>query len=135
MPFIAWSPEFSVGIDSIDRQHKRLVELIDILYESRIAGTTALSLPHLLVELRRCKEEHFAFEELCFERTGFPDARRHVEEHRKLTRRLKEFQVTLAHEKLPTTLELLDFLNTWLKDHILGMDKAYADHLRKGGIT
>lgn len=38
MAFINWSDKLSVGVQQMDMQHKRLVELINELYEAMNSG-------------------------------------------------------------------------------------------------
>lgn len=39
MPLIEWNDSFSVKIDSIDEQHKKLVDLLNSLNEEMVQGT------------------------------------------------------------------------------------------------
>ena len=63
MSFITWKDSFSVGVHSIDDQHKKLVEMINNLYVEFYKGITNEFLNKLIAELEKYTVYHFSFEE------------------------------------------------------------------------
>jgi hemerythrin len=127
MPFSEWSDEFSVGVDEIDREHKRLLGVLNDLHDAVQAGEAREVLGKVMDELLLYVAYHFAHEEELFLRTDYPGFERHRLQHRALTITVKEiyedFQLSDS-EALPR--QVLLFLKHWLYDHIMGSDRAFG---------
>jgi hemerythrin len=127
MPFAEWSDEFSIGIEEINQEHRRLLDLLNELHDAVDAGSAREVLGKVLDELMRYVVYHFSHEEELFQRTNYPGAERHIRQHRDLTATAKkvydDFQ-TSASETLPR--QVLDFLKNWLVEHIMGSDRAFG---------
>jgi hemerythrin len=127
MPFAEWSDEFSVGVEEIDREHKRLLGVLNDLHNAVQAGEAREVLGRVMDELLLYVAYHFAHEEELFLRTDYPGFERHRLQHRALTITVKEiyedFQLSDA-EALPS--QVLLFLKHWLYDHIMGPDRDFG---------
>lgn len=134
MPFINWTDDFSVGIPSIDEQHQELIALINGLNEARLKGFANEAVGPTLTRLLAYADRHFAYEEELFERTAFPLAQEHALEHQGFHQRILELQGQLARQVNPSALELMDFMIGWLKQHMVGSDRKYTEHLKAAGI-
>lgn len=125
-----WSPEYSVGIEEIDRQHKELLRLFAVI-KNAIASDQGWSTIHYsLVEVKRFAHFHFQFEEALMRLYGFDGYEEHMAAHEKMLHTLE----STAHESLQesTKEEILKFLRDWLIDHIHGADRSYARHILEG---
>ncbi|MEO5355501.1 MAG: hypothetical protein H7835_20150, partial [Magnetococcus sp. XQGC-1] len=60
---LEWSDNLSVGVDSIDDDHKRLVSLIRELFSASFLGTGDEEIPAILKKLNNYTEYHFYREE------------------------------------------------------------------------
>ena len=49
--FILWNESYNIGIQIIDVQHKKLVDILNELYESFVDQTTGQKLNKILIEL------------------------------------------------------------------------------------
>jgi hemerythrin len=134
MSFMSWEDRFSVGVASIDTQHRKLIDMINELHDARLKGKSSEALGHIFGELATYTVEHFAYEERLFEQTRYPATIAHKAEHEALRNKVKELQTAMEGQKYPFTMELMDFLREWLQKHILGTDKAYSGHLVAAGI-
>jgi hemerythrin-like metal-binding protein len=134
MSFMSWEAQFSVGLDSIDTQHKKLVEMINELHDARLKGRSNETLAHIFEQLATYTVEHFAYEEKLFDQTGYPASAGHKSEHEALRTKVGELKAQMETQKYPFTMELMDFLREWLQKHIMGSDKAYSAHLKAAGI-
>jgi hemerythrin len=124
-----WSPEYSVEEDSLDRQHQELFRMLNDLHDAMKEGTGAQAAPGILKNLVQYVLEHFACEEALMAQAGYPDLARHKAEHDKLTDELAQILQDFESGKVALSMKLLQFLRTWLQDHILGCDKKYAPFL------
>jgi hemerythrin-like metal-binding protein len=130
MPFVKWSPEFSVGVDEIDSDHRKLLDLVNGLYDAVTYGSGRDELGKVLEGLAEYVHYHFAHEEDLFERTNYPGTERHRLQHRALTTTVAEIYEDYksgSTDILP--MQVLEFLKNWLYEHILGSDRAFGVYL------
>jgi hemerythrin len=134
-PLIAWNNEMSIGIESIDAQHKKLVALINDLYVASNEGLGKEFLGRTLDGLIAYTIEHFNHEEGLFLKTDYPDAEEHIKEHAKLKDDVMAIKAKFESGDTATlSEEVLRFLVKWLMNHTLGMDKHYRAHLIAAGV-
>jgi hemerythrin len=127
MPFAEWSDEFSVGVEEIDDDHKRLLRLLNELQTAVEAGERREVLGKVLDGLLHYVSYHFAHEEELFLRTNYPGYKAHERKHRALTDTAhairEDFQLS-ASMALPP--QVLEFLKNWLCEDILGADRDFG---------
>jgi hemerythrin-like metal-binding protein len=127
MPFAEWTDEFSVGVAEIDRDHQRLLGLLNELHDAVEAGDAQDVLGKVLDGLVHYVSYHFASEEALFLRSNYPDYKQHMRKHQALAATVKEIHKDFqreASEAVP--LQVLEFLKNWLYEDILGADLAFG---------
>ncbi|MCE1188838.1 MAG: bacteriohemerythrin [Ignavibacteria bacterium] len=134
MPFITWDSGLSVGVEEIDRQHKKLFDLVNDLYDAMREGKGNEIVGTVLRELHVYTVTHFQFEEKLFRQTGYPGSVNHKMEHDALIQRVDELQSKFDSGKVALHLEVLNLLKDWLNQHIRNSDRAYSVHLNSRGI-
>ena len=135
MSFLKCDEEFSVGVASIDEQHKRMVEIVAALYNSMVSGMSDETFERVFDGLVDCTCTHFKHEEDFFATTRFPLAEQHTQQHEDLKRHIATFRTNVLDRSSPIqSLEMMNFLKIWLMDHIQGEDKKLGAHLNGLGI-
>jgi len=135
MPLMEWTEEMSVGVQVIDDDHKKLIDMLNDLNDGVITGKNNRSLEGVIEGLLRYTKYHFDREERFFAETGYPGGAAHKAEHDLLTRRVSNLQTRFeAGQSLELSLEALAFLKDWLTGHIMGSDQRYGPHLNAKGI-
>lgn len=147
MGHIEWTGALSVGIEAIDAQHRRLIDIINRLDDETAASGHESGLSALLVELDDYAREHFSIEEEAFDETGYPGRRSHKAEHDAFIGKLADFRKSLAgHGGAAGKIDMsageaesgtdprpeaamLAFLRSWLTRHISFSDKRYKPWL------
>jgi hemerythrin-like metal-binding protein len=132
----SWTNRLSVGVVSLDDDHKILIDLLNDLHDGILAGHGAVPLGFLLGGLVNYTQFHFAREEDFFAQFGYPSAAAHLAEHEQLLRRLMEIQEDLKanpHAGLP--LERAGMLKDWIMGHIEFADQKYSGHLKAHGLS
>ena len=135
MPLMTWNDRMSVGVAEIDVEHKRLVAMLNDLYDGIQSGRGKEALGKTLDGLVAYTGNHFQHEERLFVQTGYPAAVAHKLEHETLVTQVLEIQAKYkagATEVL--SLEVMGFLKTWLAQHIMGSDRKYGPHFNSKGI-
>ncbi len=129
MQAFQWDRRFDTGIESVDTQHKHLVEVVNQLGTLLETGNDpdAEALTALFHDLAQYAHRHFADEEQLMAAAGIDI--RHLQEHARHHRQFVEQVVNLwnARSTLAHPAETLHgFLASWLTVHILGEDQLMA---------
>jgi hemerythrin len=121
---LIWTSNLNTGIDVIDKQHRRIVVVINRLRAARRSGDKD-ALGPVIDELVDYTLSHFAFEEALMEDAGYPLAQGHKRLHDLMARHVHEFRERFRNGE-DVGGELNTLLSRWLFDHILNMDAAYV---------
>ncbi len=131
---IAWKEEYSVGVQVLDDDHKKLVQLLNQFTTAYDYAMSESFERQALEDLVDYTKTHFLREEKIMEENGYPDIVAHKEQHRKMIEQVEVF-VGLYHQKGHEALEdVSTFLSKWLINHINGTDKQYTSHLNGKGV-
>lgn len=135
MPLINWSSNLSVNVAEMDRQHRKLVDLINELFDAMSSGKGKDVIGKILDGLTEYTKTHFASEERMMQRHNYPELSMQQSEHTKLTRQVMDLQEKNKGGKVSITLETMNFLKDWLQNHILQNDKKYGPYLNSRGVS
>ena len=118
--------EYKIGIEIIDEQHKKLFELTEKTYQL-LKNDFALDkydkIIHLIEELKEYTEFHFKTEEDYMESIGYKRMFTQKVEHVAFVKKLKDVDLKkIDHDQDQYIIEILQFLNDWLVEHILEKD-------------
>lgn len=130
----AWEDKFSVGIQSIDIQHKQLFKLISDLLEEMKLGKAGQVINPIIQELEKYAVIHFRKEEFFFERFNYPEKVRHMAEHQVFIQKVDSLKSSIKSGNTSVAFELLNFLKLWIEQHILVSDKEYSECFRQNGL-
>ena len=126
-----WSPEYSIGIPELDREHEELFRHFDRLIEAiagRHDGTGALEIIHFLDDYIH---NHFMREEKLMHTFHFPEGELHKGQHRYFKgvfyRLREEIEKNGAHQF--DELQLAKLLTTWWTNHIMNLDRKLGSYL------
>ncbi len=133
MAFFSWSDNLSVGVKASDDDHKKLIDILNRLYDGMKSGQGKDVVGKVLDDLINYTKFHFAREEEFFAKTGYP-AVEHKEQHRLLVKQAEDLRSRFKGGENSISVETLDFLKDWLTLHIQGTDKKYTEHLNAAGI-
>ena len=132
-PF-AFTQNFHTGIPIIDEEHKQLFAIIaktNNVIRAELLHDKYDEIMEILSQLRSYTEMHFADEEAYMERISYPDLEAQKRAHSAFVEKLVEidlFDLDEMDDHQQSYLEsLIDFLSSWLTNHILYMDKRIAE--------
>lgn len=123
--FILWTEAMSVGHAELDRDHQRLIGILNHLGINVELGNRHI-VEFILEDLADYAQVHFRREEQHLQRLNFPELERHGSIHDAITRRIEDAKWKYL-QGFSATLhgELLTFLTSWLNHHILVEDMKY----------
>ena len=119
MTFIAWEKEYNTGIHEIDTQHRRLVDIINELFDARHSQSPQAVLNVISSQLIDYAEHHFVFEEALISRLNKPKLAEHMVVHQKFRDQITEILRQQSEEEYVVEDILMKFLQGWLTKHIL----------------
>ena len=129
MKDLVWTKILSIGVDEIDEDHHRLLDIFNILNHSVTEGATPDYLAAVLEELINCTAWHFSHEERLMLKHGYEGLASHKAEHRELIKSAKELQQKILQAGNIVATEDLEFLERWLTEHILTDDLKMGNYL------
>ena len=128
MAYMVWTDALNTGIEVIDNQHRRIVEMINQLHDAS-QGHSREALGEVIENLVDYTLSHFAFEESLMEDAGYEYLRAHKKVHELFIKRVSEFQMRFkAGEDVAGDLNGL--LSRWLFNHIKSDDAAYVGSVK-----
>ena len=118
----------TLGIEEIDGDHSKLIELYNILNQSVTKGASREYVEAVLEEMINCTIWHFSHEERLMVKYGYSGYEEHKQDHKDLIEGASKLkQKFLQAGKLEE--EDLVYLERWLTEHILVSDSRLADFL------
>jgi hemerythrin len=126
---LIWDNVLSVQVQEIDEDHRRLVDLYNILNHAVAEGDAANYIEAVMEELISCTIWHFRHEERLMLKYGYEGFVEHKSEHQELIESARELQQRLLQEGEPVSSEDIGFLEHWLIGHILGADMDLGSYL------
>lgn len=133
MAYMDWRPELEVGQGKLDGDHRSLVDVLNRLHSAREAGKGKEEIERVLVFLRDYVVTHFRTEESLMIQYRFPGAALHFAAHVDLVMKVSDLLVEYRAGRAELTDAVLGFLEAWLVDHILGLDKELGRFLKARG--
>ena len=128
----AWAPDLSVGVESIDAQHRELMARANALLEASQLGQGRQAALDTLLFLSDYVAQHFEDEERLMEEEGFPGLELHRAEHARFRVTLRSlvhrFSTTGADRALGSAVE--QEVCAWIQGHVLATDRELGRHVR-----
>ena len=118
-----------IGIDEIDDDHGKLINLFNILNHSVTEGAATDYVAAVLEELINCTVWHFSHEERLMLKYGYDAYEVHKAEHKDLVDSIRELQQSFLQTGSLDEKEHLKFLERWLTEHILVADIRLGSYL------
>jgi len=132
--YVEWKDEYSVGLDSIDRQHKKLLNLINQLQTAVDYSTGEEFEREALDELVAYTKTHFSFEEGLMKDNDYPDYEPHKAQHEKMVKHVEDVLSEYEKDHDTAMSNAVEFLKDWLINHINGTDQKYSQFLIEKGV-
>ena len=124
-------PEYYTGIDFIDQEHAMLFSIANKAYELLVNDFIPDKYDYILdviKELKDYTQYHFNHEEEYMDSIGYKRILSQKVAHNDFIEKLNEYGDDAIDERQrDSLLELLDFLNNWLIEHIYKKDKLIAE--------
>ena len=128
---LKWSSLFTVGIVSIDKEHKKIVDLINKLESSTASGNARENISQIFDELFDYTVSHFNYEEKLFDTYNYPRKNEHKKIHTAILNKVKALNKDSKHINQQSVSA---FLRGWIKHHFCVIDQEYSKFLIEKGV-
>lgn len=134
MAIINWTADFVFGINEIDEQHKKWINLINKSHEYIDKGKKRNMIIESLKELIEYSKIHIKKEEYYMEKFEYPGFEEHKKEHNLFIQKVKTLMDKYRKNDSDLDSEIMDFLIDWLLHHIQVVDKKYVPLFKTKGL-
>ena len=134
MALLSWKENYSVKVAKIDKEHQKLVGLINELHSAMMERKGKEVLGKIIDELAKYTITHFATEEKYFDKFNYPDTAAHKKEHNDFVAKVSDFQKGFDRGQIMLSMDVMNFLKDWLVNHIQGTDQKYSEYFNKHGL-
>jgi hemerythrin-like metal-binding protein len=131
---LVWADEYSVGVEELDNQHKRMFVVINELLDAIDTNTTADHLGNIIDSLIKYKIFHFSTEEKYFKEFNYEGAEDHIAKHHEFNDKLTALKEKHPEYTVEFAFELVDFLEDWLIEHLMVVDQKYTKCFNDHGL-
>lgn len=119
--------DYRIGIESIDNEHRKLFEIADRAYETLMDEFIPDKYDYIVDILNELKEyaaTHFKHEEEYMMSIHYKRLISQKASHDEFIEKISEYDLqALDDNQKDAILEILEFLNDWLVNHIMKSDK------------
>lgn len=134
MAILNWNNQLVLGIDSVDEQHRHLIDLANQLDEAVALGTDRDTLIKIVNSLIEYTVHHFQDEEQLMSASKYNPTvyAVHEAEHKEFMAKMMTIQSEVEADINALSKDLMDYLVDWLCHHVLSTDKQMALSLING---
>jgi len=132
--YVKWKDAYNVGVDLIDEDHQKLMNLINKLKMAVRYHTGECYEKQAMDELAEWTRTHFAREERLMQRHGYPGYEEHKKQHDAMLARVAASIEDYDERGHDALVDVAPLVRDWLVNHIHNIDQSYARYLREKGL-
>jgi len=122
MKLLAWKPSYSLGIPSVDLEHREMIALINQAYAALQGKFDQAAVEAMLGEIHACIAAHFALEERLMRESGYAGYAAHKDDHERLLEQILDLMDGYAADPEAGGRELSERLSDWFGGHFASFD-------------
>ncbi|MCK5127415.1 MAG: hemerythrin family protein [candidate division Zixibacteria bacterium] len=126
MSLIVWSDEYCVGIQNIDEQHQKLIQMINNLNDAIQDKKNRDTLDSIITEIYFYYAYHFGYEEAMMDGNDYNQFENHKGIHQQFVHTLDRLKDEFEHGAKDISVEILAYLQKWITSHIREVDREYC---------
>ncbi|HLE94427.1 MAG: bacteriohemerythrin [Sulfuricaulis sp.] len=117
MALIDWDDKFSVGVASVDHEHRQLLELINETYNRMIRPGAEDAVKDFLGEIFARISMHFALEEKIMRQHHYDHYAEHKADHERLLDEIRDIMDDYEERKYFSEEQCAHSLQQWFIEH------------------
>ncbi|TRZ91971.1 MAG: hypothetical protein D4R84_13240, partial [Rhodocyclaceae bacterium] len=131
---VIWNDDLSVHVARMDLQHKRLIEIANVIAEHLYPGADRGALTAAFDALVDYTRHHFAAEEKLMALYCYPEAAEHCLGHANLVSEVTECATRVREGNVFDSAAFLRSFQSWLLGHMREQDRDYGSFLNAKGV-
>jgi hemerythrin len=132
MAVLEWKDEFLTGVESIDNEHRWLIDMINEFDEKCLANDI-LSANRLFDDLKDFLNEHSENEENLMSRYEYPGLEAHRNDHKKIALKAAEVEHRFREQGIFSPAEIKGFVIEYFYRHIMVEDRKFGEFVKTAG--
>ena len=127
MELVEWSEDLATGVKEMDLQHRRLINMINRVYDMLNEGQKEEAREFFIKEITSYVEEHFRDEEEFMRSINYPDLEKHKLAHDNFKKVMGSSISKIKEGDWREFRSAIALCWSWLYSHILKFDKRYGE--------
>jgi len=132
--FIVWEKKYLIGINEIDEQHEKLIDLINEFYWTFKQGRSREDINIFFKKTKDFIKIHLELEEYYFEKFNFEFKDEHKIQHDFFRNETKKLEEKFYSGEYTVSYEFMSLLRKWFLDHIQTSDRKYIECFKANGL-
>lgn len=129
MQLLQWKPSFTLGIASVDTEHRDMINTINSVYATLEDEHSELEVGRVLGEIHAQISAHFALEERLMRTAGYKEYAEHKNSHEQLLDQIRDLMDSFSADPVAGRALLRDSLSNWFGLHFATFDARLHSHL------
>jgi len=130
MVLVEWRDDFKIGIDSVDYEHRQMIELINAVHGKLSDDAPKNLILDFLGEVFTRISAHFALEERIMSNWKYDQFEDHKADHERLLDEIRDIMDGFEAGTIAAAdAELSERLNAWFTNHFKTRDARLHRHL------
>ena len=122
MSLLTWKSEYSVGIASMDDEHREMIGMINGVYARLGASSEPDDVEACLEEIFSTISAHFALEERIMREAGYEEYEAHKDDHEDLLDEIRDLMDDFVADAVTGGRILEERLSDWFTRHFGSFD-------------
>ena len=132
--YVKWLDKYNVGVEVIDEDHQKLMNLINKLKMAVSYHTGECFEKQAMDELAEWTRTHFEREERLMQRHGYPGYEAHKKIHDEMLARVAASIEDYDERGHDALIDVAPMARDWLVNHIYKVDQSYSRYLAEKGL-
>lgn len=133
MSYVEWNEIVIVNHPTIDKEHKRMVEDTNKLYEYLVSNKVTKA-NKLLLKIVQDLKHHFETEDALMQKSKIPQYISHKLEHERFYNKIRDILARIEAGKETLSLDHLKIVKIWFVNHLELKDRPLANFLNEHNI-
>ena len=122
MTLLQWKPNYSLGVPSVDLEHRELIGMINTVYSQMGNEAEPDVIEACLEDIYAGIASHFALEERHMREAAYAEYAAHKDEHEELLDQLRDLMDDFMDDPVTGSEALRDRLADWFGNHFATFD-------------
>ena len=130
MTLLQWKPSYTLGVPSVDHEHRELISLINATYSHMDNASVSDAIEGCLEDIYAAISSHFALEERHMREARYGEYQAHKDEHEELLDQIRDMMDGFVDDPRAGEKILQARLADWFGQHFATFDARL--HLKLG---